>query len=245
MKRPLLLTVDDCSTPDDLRDLAAKALSSGFDGVEWRLPVEFAPGQLANSNLGTIPIGAMATRCEMMDIPSAVHFVTSKLQEAASFAAKVLNLSIPPVRQGDDGHGFARYQDSLNFAYELLHQVRLEAEATGVSIALEAASGGGLLSPIELRELIDAVYSSAVGACIDVERIAMIGSPFDWIQTLQRRVQSVRYCDISRSVGEVAPASHVGKETLVPLLDEIDSDCPLILCDHSGKLKFAPMRCDG
>jgi len=246
MQRPLLLAFDESSMLEDLREHAARAISNGFDGIEWRLPVGSSPPLPANSQLDTMHIGALAIRCEMMDIPSAVRFVSSQLQAATSLAASVLNLSIPPMRLGSKGQGFSRYQDALNFAYELLRQVRLEAEARGVSIALVAATGGCLLSSIELRELIDAVNSPAVGVCLDVERIGTIGSPLDWIQTLHRRVKTVCYADVPCVGGSfAAQASLLRMEILIQALDGIHSDCPLILSGPVADSKFAGRRCDG
>ena len=108
--------------------------------------------------------------------------------------------------------------------------MRFEAEATGVTVALEAATGGCFLSPIEVRELIDAVNSSAIGVCLDLERIGAIGSPLDWIDTLHRRVQAVRYTEVPCSGGSAAAQTcQVPIDTLIQALDGIPSDCPLIL----------------
>jgi len=91
-----------------------------------------------------------------------------------------------------ESSGFARYQDALNFAYQLLRAARFEAEAAGVVVAVEAAHDGCLLSPVELRELIDAVNSWVVGACLDVDRVRTVGEPIDWLTTLTHRVKAVR-----------------------------------------------------
>lgn len=245
-QRPLLLAIDQSVAPLDLREHAGRAMSNGFDGVEWSLPAGFAHLQTTISHHDSIPISAVAMRCEMMDIPSAVQFVSAQLQAASSLGAKLLNLSIPPLRRGNDGVGFARYQDALNFAYELLHRVRFEAEAAGVSVALEAATGGCFLSPIEVRELIDAVNSSAIGVCLDVERIGAIGSPLDWIDTLHHRVQAVRYTDVHCTGGSaVAQASHAPIDLLFQSLDETALDCPLILSRSAAKGWFAGKQCNG
>lgn len=236
MQRPLLLAIDQSVTLLDLCEQAARATSDGFDGVEWSLPDCFEQLQPAISHLDTIPLRAVAMRCEMMDIPSAVQFVSSQLQAASSLESLVLNLSIPPLRRGNVDEGFAHYQDALNFAYELLRGVRFEAEATGVTVALEAVTGGCFLSPIEVRELIDAVNSSAIGVCLDLERIDAIGSPLDWIDTLHRRIQAVRCTGIPCTpVGAAAQTSQVPVGTLIQALDGIPSDCPMILSRNAVK----------
>jgi sugar phosphate isomerase/epimerase len=244
----LLLAIDQPVTLLDLREHAGRAMSNGFDGVEWSLPDGFAHLQPTVSHVDTIPISAVAMRCEMMNIPSAVQFVSAQLQAASSLGAKLLNLSIPPLRRGNDGKGFARYQDALNFTYELLHQMRFEAEATGVTVALESATGGCFLSPIEVRDLIDVVNSSAIGVCLDVERIGAIGSPLDWIHTLHYRVQAVRYTDVPCSGGSaVAQTSQTPIDLLFHVLDETALDCPLILSGSAAAAKgrFAGERRNG
>lgn len=245
-QRPVLLAIEGSTTLLDLHEHVARAMSNGFDGVEWRLPDRFGQFQHAMSHLDSSHISALAMRCEMMDISSAIQFVSVRLQAASSLGAKVLNLGIPPVRRRNDDEGFARYQDALNFAYELLHRVRFEAEATGVSVALEAAKEGCLLSPVEVRELIDAVNSSAIGVCLDVERIGAIGSPFDWIDTLHRRVLTVRCTDGGCSGGSAAAETSQGPiETLIQALHGVHPACPLILSRNVTRSGVAGKRCDG
>ena len=50
-----------------------------------------------------------------------------------------------------------------------------------------------MLSPVELREIIDEANSASVGVCIDVDRVAQVGSAADWITTLRHRVHVVRF----------------------------------------------------
>ncbi len=174
-------------------------------------------------------------RCETVDIPSVVETVFAQLRAAASLGAKVLNVGIPPVQQSCQGRGFARYQEGLNFAYEVLHRARHEAEATGVAVALEAADGGCLLSPVELREIIDAANSWAVGACVDAARIAVFGSPADWVRTLQHRVQAVR---LSPSLDEPKHGAAGGgacAEEFIRSLDDVPPDRPLIVCGEEAE----------
>jgi sugar phosphate isomerase/epimerase len=237
MQRPLLLGVDRPSTLIGLREHSAPASSDGFDGIEWMHPTGPLLLQHGSSPVphdDTLRIRALGIRCETVDIPSVVETVSSQLRAAASLGARVLNVGIPPVQQGCPGRGFARYQEGLNFAYELLHRARREAEATGVAVALEAADGGCLLSPVELREIIDVANSWAVGACIDAARIALFGSPADWVRTLQHRVQAVR---LSPSLDEPKHGAAGGgacAEELIRSLDNVPPDRPLIVCGEEA-----------
>jgi len=200
--RPALLRIQASAGTAEVGRLTAGALEAGFDGVElalhsraglaaedqvaWRL----APSEPTTGR--TVPIGALAAVCRATDIEAAVPELVVLLQKAVAAGARCLNLSIPPVGQEAGSGGFPSYQYGLNFAYGLLRGIRLEAEGAGVVVALEGACGGCLLSPVELREIIDCASSSAIGACIDVQRIATFSSPADWIRTLRSRVQAVR-----------------------------------------------------
>ncbi len=246
MQRPLLLGVNGPSTLIALREHSTRAASDGFDGIEWMHPTGpllLQPGSSPIPHDETLHVRALAIRCEIVDIPSVVETVSSQLRAAASLGAKVLNVGIPPVQQGCQGRSFARYQEGLNFAYELLHRARHEAEATGVAVALEAADGGCLLSPVELREIIDAANSWAVGACIDAERIALFGSPADWVRTLQHRVQAVR---LSGSLDEPKHGAAGGgayAEGFIRSLDNVPPDRPLIVCgEEAGQWAYRYVR---
>jgi sugar phosphate isomerase/epimerase len=234
MQRPLLLGVDGSSTLLALREHSARAASEGFDGIEWAPTAELPQLPPATPVDAAPRIGALAVRCETCDLDGAVNAVCAQLHAAAAIGAKVLNLHLPPVRGSGRGEGFGRYQEGVNFAYELLHRARLEAEATGVAVALEAADGGCLLSPVELREIIDAANSWAVGACVDAGRIALLGSPADWVGTLEHRVQAVRLSPSLDEPKRGATGGSAWAEELLRSLDNVPADRPLIICGEEA-----------
>jgi len=177
------------------------AVNEGFDGVEFVAP--FAAGAIGVASEAPAAPRNVSGKCHAVadavsttNIETAIHETTALLTAAAEIRAACVNLSLPPLSPTvtDDRPvaAFRRYQDQLNFAFQLLHRARFAAERHGVALALECASGGGLLSPVELRELVDEANSIAVGVCLDVKRVARHGSPVDWLQTLRHRVHSVR-----------------------------------------------------
>jgi sugar phosphate isomerase/epimerase len=243
MRRPIGLRIEHDESAPPAR--YGQALDAGFDGIELLIsphPVSGQPeGEAAARELLTdvgpaeLKVVAVASYCATTVIEAAIEQVRALLNRAADFQACCLNLTLPPVRPGDGEDGFARYQDGLNFADRLLHEVRYEAESSGVAVALEAAAGGCLLSPVELCEMIDRANSWAVGACIDVVRIAQIGLPPDWLATLRRRVHAVRICDVSwadespageSSAGGGQPPVDLGAVSAV--LDEVPYEGPII-----------------
>ena len=183
----------------------AQAASEGFDGVAWDLRGSTVASAEALSTVRKPPHGvpasacAVAWRCQSTHLETAVAELTAVIEESARLGADCLCVTLPPiactagpageVHPSDEFHG---YQQHLNFAAALLHELRLRAAGSGVALAMEPAAGGGLLSPVELRELIDGAYSGSVGACLDVARVSKIGAPPDWIETLRHRIVAVR-----------------------------------------------------
>ncbi len=223
MERPVLFRVEQASTTVELQAQCAHAMAAGFDGIE--LPLD-----AACSGETDLTVIAVAGRCVAYEIGHALEEVTTLIRRAAGLHAQCLNLTIPPLARGGGDGGFAHYQDALNFAYWLLHRARYEAEAAGVAVALEAAANGCLLSPVELREIIDEANSWAVGACIDVSRTLKIGSPADWLTTLRGRVHAVRVRDIHLAArpGSTTSDETVDVEAIGAALDDIQYERPVI-----------------
>ena len=240
-RRPVLWRIDWDSVAETLRMQFRAALDAGFEGVELAVdeltgrgldvPAEFVPRSCPDAATEPRAVEAIAARCATTDIEVATAQVTAGLQHAASLGAHCLNLTIPPVRHLPDGCHFTRYQDALNFAYDLLRRLRYEAEATGVALALEPGIGDALLSPTELRDLIDAASSWAVGVCVDVAHVARIGLPSDWLLTLGRRVHAVRLRDVHRIAGPKTPGADDGVDLqeLASVLDQIGYDRPVVV----------------
>ena len=217
-------------TESDLQDQHRTALAAGFDGVELALHPDYAAAGVSDGPAADelsirspqpagLTVRALASWGRTTEVEAAIREAGAHLEQATSLGAHCLNWRIPPVARnqvGDSGVGFSRYQEALNFAYHLLHGARYEAEATGVALALEAATGGCLLSPVELREIIDAANSWAVGACVDVVRMARIGQPEDWLATLGHRVHSVRVW-----TDGPAPEKHTGRAPNGPATGEL------------------------
>lgn len=220
MNRPILLRVEDFAEGTDACAGLAERFGARFAGVEYVLPANAPPGSIEAVPLAPAdrrggdapyPVRAIAADCREVQLDPAVETVTNHLQLASRAGATVLNLTLPPLALASESTGFARYQEALNFAYQLLRGLRYKAESTGVAIAVEAAHGRWLLSPVELRELIDAANSWAIGACIDLARVSAVGASIDWITTLTHRVKAVRW-----NVGPKSRASTPSIEMIAP-----------------------------
>ena len=241
MRRPVLFRTDLAQAAPDLHTRHERIAAAGFDGVELDVGVCGGGGTsplteqqaqmleaLASSD---VRVGALAGRCTTTDGARALEVVGRLLREAARVRATCLNLTLPPVADASEEVAFNRYRNALNFAYNLLHHGRHDAEVTGVALALEAGAGRSLLSPVELREIIDAANSWAVGVCIDVDRIAQIGCPVDWIKTLRQRVHAVRISEgwLGNAAKKTTGQGVASVGAIAEVLDEIAYDRPIIL----------------
>lgn len=95
-----------------------------------------------------------------------------------------------------------------DLAYERTRQGLCEltplAESLGVSILLENVWNKFLLSPLEVRTLLDEVGSPHVGALLDTGNVVAFGYPEQWIEILGRRIKEVHLKDYRQAVGTVA-----------------------------------------
>jgi len=208
IRRPTALHIKQASSADALRDQSRDAADAGFDGVELSASL-LRPGARAPAASmvdafaagGGAQVAAVAASLAPTDIAAGRDELVSLLGLAADLGAQCLNLAIPLAGQPATSEGAStRYRDAINFVYQLLSRCRLDAEAAGVAIGLEAAAGGCLVSPVELRELLNAVNSWSVGACVDTHRIGGRASPADWALTLTHRVHTVRVHDAAPPV---------------------------------------------
>ena len=94
-----------------------------------------------------------------------------------------------------------RYEDALLYAHDALRALSFEAEARNVIIGIENVWNRFLLSPVEMRELIDQVNSAWVRVYLDVGNVLKFGYPQDWIDSLGSRIIRVHAKDYRLEVG--------------------------------------------
>ncbi len=93
------------------------------------------------------------------------------------------------------------YEQALRLANEALRELCHDAEACGVSLAIENVWNQLLVSPVEMREFLDRVNSPWVGAYLDVGNVLRYGFPQDWIDALAGRIMRVHLKDFKLEVG--------------------------------------------
>ncbi|RKY67851.1 MAG: sugar phosphate isomerase/epimerase, partial [Candidatus Latescibacterota bacterium] len=75
------------------------------------------------------------------------------------------------------------------------------AEQLKVAVCVENVWNKFLLSPLEMRDFVDAVDSEYVGVYFDVGNVIPMGYPEHWIQILGKRIKRVHFKDFRRNVG--------------------------------------------
>lgn len=75
------------------------------------------------------------------------------------------------------------------------------AAGYGVEIGLENVWNKFLISPLEMRNFIDAVGSDYVGSYFDVGNVVYSGYPEHWIRILGKRIKKVHFKDYRRNPG--------------------------------------------
>ena len=114
------------------------------------------------------------------------------IRTAAEIGASVCILTPAAVVSVHPTDRVAGYTEVLNAVAEGVQDLFETAERCGVVLAVRAPFAGALLSPVEVRELVDSVGTAWVGVCVDVESLVTIGRAEDWLKVLGRRVAAVR-----------------------------------------------------
>ena len=91
--------------------------------------------------------------------------------------------------------GVVDYDVVWDRALEQVKKLAPIAEEMGVQIGLENVWNKFLLSPLEMRNFIDAVGSKWVGAYFDTGNVVYSGYPEQWIKILGKRIFKVHFKD--------------------------------------------------
>ena len=96
-----------------------------------------------------------------------------------------------------------RYDLAYDRLRSSLQTLGAAAEELAVTILIENIWNMFLLSPLEMRRLIDEVASPHVGVLFDTGNVVQFGFPEQWIRILGPRIKEVHLKDFRRAVGTV------------------------------------------
>ena len=121
-----------------------------------------------------------------------------------------------------------------------------ECERTGVRIGLENVWNKFFLSPLEMRDTLDAIGSPYIGAYFDVGNVLLTGYPEQWIRILGERIFAVHLKDFRREVGTLAGfvdllAGDVNWPAVMEALREVGYHGPLTA--EMGCYRHHPLAC--
>lgn len=211
------------SFPGDMTiaESMATAKSAGFDGIELALG-ESGPLSLESAAAEIRGYRQLAddTGIELTSLASGLYWQYSltsgeaKVRARAEEIAKrqletaallgVDTILVVPGAVGVDfmpGAEVVPYDLAYARAYEALSRLAAEAQAYRVTIGIENVWNKFLLSPLEMRDLIDSLGSDYVGAYFDVGNALYAGYPEHWIRILNKRLRRVHFKDYRREAG--------------------------------------------
>lgn len=96
------------------------------------------------------------------------------------------------------------YDDAYDRCLDVLKSLAPIAEELKVQICIENVWNKFLLSPLEMRDLIDKVDSPYVCSYFDVGNVIYCGYPQQWIKILGSRIKKVHFKDYRRDVGSLS-----------------------------------------
>jgi hexulose-6-phosphate isomerase len=115
-----------------------------------------------------------------------------------------------------------RYDHAWEWTREALAAVVPYAERYGVALAIENVWNKFILSPIEMRQMIDEVGHPLIGAYFDVGNCILYGYPQHWVAILGQRIKKVHVKDFKRAVATA--------KGFCQLLDG-DADYPAVMAE--------------
>jgi L-ribulose-5-phosphate 3-epimerase len=213
-----------------------RARAAGYDGVELTFsrpgegPLELGADRAAvralrdrirahGLEVPSVMCGAALAESPLLSADPAVRARGVENLRAALERAAWLGADTVLVHPGQLRPEF-RYDHAFEALVAALRQLTAACEATGVALAVENVWNRFLLSPREMRELIDAVGHPLVGAYFDVGNVLLFGYPEHWVAVLGPRIRKVHVKDFRRAVGTAAG--------FCPLL-EGDADYPAVV----------------
>lgn len=205
----------------DLDKVFALAADAGFQGVELAL-AEDGPVNLNSTkeDMEKIKESAKKHGIELYSLASGLYWtcnytsdkeevreraknITRKQLELASYLGMESILVVPGAVGVDfePGSEVIPYDVAYDRAKEALLELAPVAEKYKVHLAIENVWNKFLLSPLEMRDLIDSVNSEYVGSYFDVGNVLYCGYPEHWIKILGSRIKKVHLKDYRREPG--------------------------------------------
>lgn len=214
-----------------LPEVFRMAKEAGFDGVEVAIAAEgpITP-QSTEADCQQILAQAADVGVEIPSLASGMGWSLPLTAEDASIrqqgmdavaaslrVARYLNTDAILLVPGGVGAEFipgfpvTRYDIAYANALAAVQSLAPIATETGVTIGIENVWNKFLLSPLEMRDFIDAAGGTPqIGSYFDVGNVIATGYPEQWIEILGQRITRVHFKDFKRSVGNLSGFCDLG-----------------------------------
>ena len=190
------------NTFDDLLD---QTIQLGFAGLELNLNqnLELNP-EINNETLTALFEKARLKNVEILSLTTCSKDLfdlsgeNEEIRNAAlEYFQKLIDSAAPPgaiavipahQKQPLGSIPPGSYEQSFNHLFFSLQTLAAHAEKKSTRLALETPGSGLLLSPLELRELIDQVNNPYLGVCLNPHYVEKNTNPLDWCNILELRI---------------------------------------------------------
>ena len=219
MKKGISIWAYPAGTP--LREAFHQAHAAGFDGVELAMDLT---GELSvdttNEGLRAIREAAAEEGVELYSVASAVYWKLPFTSPDEKIAGKAMScarrqieiahalgcdsvLIVPGVVSGEgEPFGNIPYDKAYDRALAAMRELAPYAKERGISLGIENVWNKFLLSPLEMRNFVDAAGPGAA-AYFDIGNVQVNGYPDHWIDILGSRICKVHIKDFSRRIGNI------------------------------------------
>lgn len=213
-----------------LDDTLGLCQEAGYDAVE----LTFREGADTDINMSTSEIKGVSEKCAAAGIEiSSITAGYSERGNLLSIDASEREKGIRSIARGVEVGGIlgiggillhpgqlaveGTYQQVWDNLVGILKDLAPAAASNEVAIGLENVWNKFLLSPKEMREIVDEVDSEWVGTYLDTANMMAYGYPEHWIRELGNRIKRVHFKDFKRR-----------EHRFVNLLDG-DTDWPTVM----------------
>ncbi|MDW8106044.1 MAG: sugar phosphate isomerase/epimerase family protein [Armatimonadota bacterium] len=200
----------------DVKTCLRVAKESGFDAIEFNMEFSGAISPAtSDSDAQRIRSEADALGVELSALSTGVYWQKPFTHPDPQVRAESLELCRHQLRlaqaMGIDAilvvPGVVTPEVPYDVAYEraraALQELVPEAERRKVAIAIENVWNRFLLSPLEMRDLVDSLGSAYVGVYFDAGNILAYGYPQHWISILGARIKRVHVKDFRTEIGNI------------------------------------------
>ena len=208
---------------EDFSEVFRRARRAGFQGVQPYLEIaggalnlETGPGVLAEiarraadegielPSLEIAPLQYSFTSDDEAERRVGVDVVARAIGVASGLGCRGV-LVIPGYvgKMWDPATDQVDYEHAWERTLSALRQLAPRAEDAGVTMLLEPVWNMFLLSPLEMRRLVDETGSARCGVLLDTGNVTLFGFAEQWIRILGPRLREMHLKDFRRQVGSI------------------------------------------